>query len=266
VQVVGGLVTALNLVISLLVVVRLVRLGQRSGGPELWLGLYFLLATFLGTLLSSIVYVSWADARLAPPDPVIRALHAAFLLSASGGFVCLYHFTRVTFRPDSAWAGRAVAAGVAALLVSFLGMGLVEGYAVRVLNGWFYWLGWAARSAALLWMAAESLRYWGLLRRRMRLDLADPVVTERFMLWGIWAATVFLLGASDPLARLWYCALTGSTTVWVPEIGQPIIAAVIGLTSALGVVIATTLLLTFFPTPAYRRWVHARHEASARPV
>ena len=40
-------------------------------------------------------------------------------------------------------------------------------------------------TANLLWGAVESLRYYALMRRRLRLGLADPLVTNRFLLWGL---------------------------------------------------------------------------------
>jgi hypothetical protein len=49
---------------------------------------------------------------------------------------------------------------------------------------------------------------------------------------------------------------------WIPEVGRTIIVSMIATTSALGVVSAATLFLTFFPTAAYKRWV-AAHASSA---
>ena len=40
------------------------------------------------------------------------------------------------------------------------------------------------------------------------------------------------------------------------------IVAVVGLTSAVGIVAAGCLFLTFFPTAAYRRWVLSRQPAA----
>jgi hypothetical protein len=149
-------------------------------------------------------------------------------------------------------------AGTVVLAGSWLGFGLQEEFAVRVLNGPFYWIGFLTREGALAWMAVESLRYWRLLRRRLALGLSDALVTNRFALWGLWAVIVFWMGASDPLARVWYCWVTDTTTIWHPIVGRPIIVAVMAATSALGVGAATSLFLTFFPTASYRRWILSR--------
>ncbi len=263
-DVVGGLVTGLNALLCVVLGVRLLRLGARTGGPERLLGVFFLVGHFGATVFGSIVYMGWADPRLALPDPWLRPLHAAQLATGSLGLGCVYAFTWHTFRPGARWARALVRGAVSALVASFAGFGLTEGFAVRVLNGWIYWLGWLARSGALLWMGFESLRYHALQRRRMRLGLADPLVVNRFLLLGLWAAALFLLGASDPLARVWYWSVTGTATHWLPEAGRPIIVATLALTSALGVVTATTLVLAFFPTRGFRRWVGSRHVVRAR--
>jgi hypothetical protein len=129
------------------------------------------------------------------------------------------------------------------------------GFAVRVLNGPAYWIGFAVRIAALVWMAVEAFRYRGLLRRRVALGLAEPLVANRFLLWGLWALCAVAMGLSDPVARVWHRALTGTASVWHPEIGRPIVVVVMAMTSAVGVVGATCVFLTFFPTAGYRRWV-----------
>lgn len=35
------------------------------------------------------------------------------------------------------------------------------------------------------WGGLEALYYYGMLRKRMRLGMADPVVTDRFRLYGV---------------------------------------------------------------------------------
>jgi hypothetical protein len=146
-------------------------------------------------------------------------------------------------------------------------VGVTEGFRVRVLPGAAYWLVVALRELVFVWMAVESFRYWTLLRRRLRLGLADPLVTNRFLLWAAWAFSIVLLGLSDPGARIWYFAASGTTELWVPEAGRPIVLVVIAGTSVLGIGAAITLFLTFFPTAAFQRWVAARAEREKiRPI
>jgi hypothetical protein len=258
-EVIGGLVSSSYLLLSLVIGVRLLRLSRRmGGGPELWLGLFFLVASFLGMGLAYLVYMSWADAALALPEPIGSVLHAGYLFGTTAGMGCLYVFTRLTFRPHERWAQVLVAAVLVALVVGYLGIGLTDGYRLRLSPGFPYWITWAVRTSVFLWLLIESFRYWGLLRRRLRLGLAEPLLTNRFLLWGIWASTVLLTGLIDPITRFWYVRAYGASDQLVPELGQSVVLWMVTASSALMILAMTTLYLTFFPTVRYRRWVEAR--------
>jgi hypothetical protein len=261
VQTVGGLVTGLMCVLSVAIGVRLLRLGARSKGPERWLGLYFLAASLLGTVFSCVLYLGWVDPTLALPAAWCPPLQALHIVSNGAGLFGIWMFTWRTFRPDSALARVAVVAVGATLLVTFAQIGFTDRFAVHILPGASYWINFAARVSGVAWMSVESFRYGALLRRRLSLGLADPLVANRFQLWGAWAVAVVLLNLSDPLARLWYCAVAGTTTELIPELARRMIVVVVGLTSAIGIVAAGCLFLTFFPTAAYRRWVLSRQPA-----
>jgi hypothetical protein len=254
-EAVGGLVTILNIGLGLAIGAKLLRLARISGGSERWLGLYFLLTFALGQGLACFVYVSWTDPDLALPDAVATPLHGLYLLASNAGFAAIAVFTQHTFRRDSLPARAAAAALVSGLGFALLAQALGEGFAVRVIPGAAYWLGFALRSAALAWLAAESLRWFVALRRRLRLGLAEPLVTNRFLLLGIWACTMLGMGMADVVARIWYVTSTGSAERWVPELAHSIVIATVSTTSALGIVVATTLFLAFFPTAWFRRWI-----------
>ena len=259
-QTVGGLVTGLICVLSVVIGVRLLRLGARSKGPERWLGVYFLAASLFGTVFSCVLYMGWVDPSLSLPAAWFSPLQALHIASNGAGLFGIWIFTWRTFRPDSALARAVVTAVGATLLVTFAEIGITDRFAVHILPGANYWINFGARVSGVVWMSVESFRYGAMLRRRLRLGLADPLVANRFLLWGSWAAAVVLLNLSDPLARLWYCASAGTTTELIPQLARQMIVVVVGLTSAFGIVAAGCLFLTFFPTAAYRRWVRDRHE------
>jgi hypothetical protein len=263
-EAISGLVAFGLLALCAVVGVRLLRLARRDGSaPVRCLGLYFLLYGTLATGLSISTYLGWSSADLQLPDLATRALNAGFYASATIGLAFLLLFTRLTFRPASP-AARSVVLGLVMLMaVSATLVGATEGFAVRVVPGPAYWVHFLARLACWCWVAAESLGYWSKQRRRLALGLADPVVTNRFLLWGVWAVLIALLSLSDPAARLWYVSVAGSTTEWVPEIGRPIIQVTVPVTCALNAATLVLMLLTFFPSPAYRRWIAGRHEAAA---
>ncbi len=265
-QLVGGLVTVTNLLLAAVVGVRLLRLAASpSRGAERGLAAYFLLTATVSHGLSCALYMGWADPGLALPVPWQAPIQAAFLASGSLGMLGVYHFTWCTFRPRSDTAKGAFAAAATLLVASFLAVGVSERFAVSVLPGPAYWLNWTLRVLAFPWMAIESFRYWRMLRRREALGLAEPLVTNRFLLWGSWATAVLLLGCFDPIARLWYIQLAGTTTAWVPEVAIQVVRTMVYASSALGLLVLATLFLTFFPTPAYRRWVESRRWAESRP-
>ena len=106
-------------------------------------------------------------------------------------------------------------------------------------------------------VAVESFRYWLMLRRRLRLGLADPVVTNRFLLWAVFATGSTLNYVADLASRSLYWWAYG-TVQPVPAHLAAMVGPTIIVTMILGAVSAVTLFLTFFPTPAYRRWIEAR--------
>jgi hypothetical protein len=268
-EAISGIVTILCILLALAIGVRMARLGRVTAGAEVWLSIYFLLTQFAGVALSCFLYMSWTDASRALPDPIATPLHAAAVGAANVGLGALYIFVWKTFHPRSATVRRVVGSLLVAMAAAYLAIPMTEGFAVRVMPGTAYWTSWVLRTGAVLWLAYESLRYWSLLRRRMRIGLAEPLVTNRFLLLGVFALAIFQMGASDPLARSWYVLQVGSTEQWIPELAHSIVLMVLALTSTLGIVVVTTLALIFFPTARFRRFIEegqrAPAEAAASP-
>lgn len=263
----GGLVTALNLILSAVVGARLLGLA-RSGGwraPELSLAVYFWMSAVLGTIPQLVVYAGLADPALQVPDRAARVLLGIAVFAMGVGAAGVYVFTWKTFRPGAWWARAIVVAGCASLLLGFVVELAVEGFAPVVFAGLGHWLGWAGRTAAMFGVAFESFRYYRMLRRRLSLGMADPVLANRFLLWSLWAAAGCLNYVSDLAARAGYVWITGSAVEFVPEVLARVIPPVLFTTMVLGVVSAATLFLTFFPTAAYRRWVDGRAPAPCWP-
>jgi len=259
-EAISGLVTLGLLGLSVAIGLRLLRLAPwRSAGPEVWLGLYFLVYSALATGLSVGTYVGWSSADVALPEAVVRWLNGGFFATSAVGIWCLLVFTQRTFRPGSqaALSGIGVTAGI--MFSMTLWTGLTTGFRVELLPTAPYWIHWMARLSAWIWIAAESFAYRSKQRRRLALGLADPVVTNRFLLWSVWGALMTAMAFADPLARVWYFHLNGSTTSWNPELGRPIIQVVVPITCGFNIGAVALLVLTFFPTAGYRRWLARRH-------
>ena len=160
-------------------------------------------------------------------------------------------FTRRVFRPDVVWSSVVV-------VLIFLGYGvclaaqlLDPGLAAYVDNPYGPWrqVSWISLLGSG-WVGFESLRYHLLLRKRLRLGLADPVVTNRFLLW----ATGMLAAA----------VIAGVTLVFgllgVRFVGTAIGGLVVG---PLGLVISGSMWLAFLPPRTYVAWLRRHSRAPA---
>jgi hypothetical protein len=229
----GLLVPVLMSLLSL----RLFRLASRTRQlPEALVGAYFLMAPFG---ISLAIRVD----RFAPElAPWARAgANALFTLSG----VALLLFAWIVFRRDALWA-RALAAcgsiGVVALWLAGFPLGAYQTGANFFLLLPVY--------ASYLWVFLESLHYHALLRRRLRIGLADPVVTNRFLLFAIWTGGVVaitLLGLIGALAQL-----QAGTFRDGGGLGDPVL---LGITRLLSLPIAVSIWLTFLAPRRYHAWL-----------
>lgn len=231
-------------VASVAIGARLLAVGVRTRtGPELALGCGFLVGAVAGYVPETLVL----STDLLPAD-VERAVLAATQVAIRLAAVAVLAFTVHVFRHGNRWAHALAAAIVAALALSWLAFPTTQIYAQTPGDRIWYDVFAVARSAAIGWGALESLRYWRRARRRQRLGLADPLVAERFLLWGVGLGAMTALMASTLLARA--AGVDPAAPGWVL------------LESLAGLVGAATLWLTFFPTRAYRARV-ARRAAGA---
>jgi hypothetical protein len=93
------------------------------------------------------------------------------------------------------------------------------------------------------WGMYECFRYSSMLRRRVDLGLAEPMVAHRLWLWGMGGFTQVIVLSWEVVT--WYA--TGTLLAATP-MG-------LHLTSALGLAGITTTALAFFPPDAYVRFV-----------
>src|SRR5690606_3537968 len=97
---------------------------------------------------------------------------------------------------------RALAAGaLLALWGGHVGWELSNAYRSAQPGDAFWWLRSFVVWSYPLWTMVESYRYYGLLRRRLALGLSDPLLTNRFFLWGIPSLGT---GRAGWMARLGY--------------------------------------------------------------
>lgn len=219
---------------------RLIVLARRNRAlPELLLGASLLVGGTFGAVteatgMSGEVYF---DARVA------GGLIAAGKAMGIVGFLCQALFIRMVFRPTAGWAGGLVGAIVCGLLGTYSAFALAGTFATGVMPVSIFLLELCVRCVGSVWLIAESIRYYGLMRRRVALGLADPMVTDRFRLWAVAAIAGLVLLATSVPPVIW----PAGDSRWL-ELLIPVFALS-------GVVSSGTYLLAFFPPAFYRRWV-----------
>lgn len=162
----------------------------------------------------------------------------------------LYHFTYVVFRPHSklarsaVWVAGFVMAATSVSLLSSLSMSKPgDSYSLATrLSILSYSTNFLI---SMFWIAIESLRYRKLLLRRYALGLADPVMINRFGLWGLGCAVAGLSAVGSML-----CVAAGLNIASHPI---PLLN-----TAFAGTLIGATWYLSLLAPEPYKRWVRAR--------
>jgi hypothetical protein len=219
----------------------LIRANRSHGVPELLAGLSYVCAPALGYPLA-IVSSALTNRAIATPMYLVGETSLVF------GCCCFLFFTVKVFRPSASWA----------LSLAWLGSAVLVGSGIGIVRSWLGYtdpteitaharLPLAAMVAVLalsyVWTALEGGRYYRMMRKRMALGMAEPVVTNRFLLWTLsgltsmaWISfTAVMLALGYNLAR------------------NPVNVSV---TCAGGLANTVFLVLIFMPPAAYTRWVN----------
>lgn len=231
---------------SCVVGMRLLALyGRTRGWPELLLGSMLVLVTGLGYPLR--IAASQAGDAWAGPLEIVSDVFVSL------GFVLLFLFTCHVFRPRAIWARIVVAIGVVTLVRRAF-LTIADGAAMdpETMPLGEIAMQMVPMIGVYAWTACESLAYYAMMRKRLRLGLADPTVTNRFLLWGLMAL----------LATTGIAVAAGSAALRV-EMTNP---ALLTFTSLSGVGQAAFLVFTFVPPRTYLEWVRARAATATATV
>lgn len=235
----------LFVVVSTLTSVKLLRIARRTGkSPELLMGIGLAGTGPFGFGLSV------AAGIVAASEPMQGAiLRLAGTIAVSVASLAFALFTQRVFRPGRGWALALVGLSTVAFIALF---------AVTLQDHWRAgpdqtdpaMLGRGALlSFVWAWMGLECLRYRGVLRRRLALDLADPLVVNRFTLWAFVSIESFLLNS--------ICTVLSFRAGGQGMSGDDLIL----VTGVLGMSGAVAIYLAFAAPRAYQRWVTASAEA-----
>jgi hypothetical protein len=245
IQAAAGLGMLTWYVSALYVGARLLRLGlQRGNAPAKWIGIYMFVAMGLGRVFLSIP-LARGELGGIPVTVLDRVLVALGFSATVIGNVCILTFTRRVFRRDSAIA-QGVLLGVSAMLVGgTLGHGITTGFD-RDLAAGFAVLYLAGTISTNAWASFESLRYYGLMRKRLRVGLAEPLEVNRFLLWGFGSGAAAIILLATTLETMVHASLTAASISMIRYITVPLL-------SLLGVACAGCYLFAFFPAEWYVR-------------
>jgi hypothetical protein len=232
--------------------VAFVAVGAAVGVKLLWLArrTQALPELLVGTSLLLLSAVAWplllvTSAKGGVSEPVLRGCMCAAALTMGLGWSGVFLFTWQVFRPGTGW-GRTLALGGIAVELAAAAAGMLraltlgDATALRAPSPSGLVMLFGAQSV-YVWTAVESFRYRALLRRRIPLGLADPLVADRFGKWG-WTG-VFGLGSITPAV---IAQLSGGDPT---SDANHLVVGVCGLASSV------VLYFAFLPPVAYIRFV-----------
>jgi hypothetical protein len=243
-----GISTLASLVVSAVLGVRLLLLYARTRQlPELIMGSAFLGAGVVGYVF---VLVGSAGADHMPAETARGFFQVGYAI-ISGGVILTYLFVWRVFRPESPLAR--VFVGIVCPVVAVTGLPFAlptvtdPGVALSGSQLFVFWLGHAVRIGSGAWGALEAGQYYRSMKRRQRLGLADPVITNRIALWGASALGSVVIFTSTAIAN------AGGESM-----SKVMMPAQILLISTVTLFSAVCQWLAFVPPRRYLGWIRRR--------
>lgn len=225
-------------VVALWVGIRLLLLwGRTRQHPELLMGIGVLGIGPVGFGCMLVGTVSTSNPLIANWAFGIGTLAVAVGVVAN----CIFNWS--VYWRDSVTAMVATIA-VAALMLALLTLHIIDGrWVPTTAMSWDNLCRSLAQVGCLLWGSGESLYYWSQMRRRLKLELADSVVVNRFLMWGVGAGSAGAGTGVGVAAEI----MTGVPTLQIPW--------VVSTSSAFGFAAAVAIYLAFVPPKRYVRFI-----------
>ncbi len=244
-QAIAGIAFVSLVSCSWVVGIRLLLLAKRTRAlPE----------TCLGWMIVCLMGIGYPLAVGAQAESSLGLPLAKFFQALSNGFIDLGFaltpvFTWKVFRRDSSWARTFVAFAFVALLghwiiTTHVLIGLESISQAVTANRYWATIAIATGFLANCWSAFECLRYRALLQRRLALGLGDPVVSNRFLLWG----SMGVISSIGLLVNTYF--MFAGIDVLTAPMAQSVV-------SLIGITQASLLYLTFLAPTRYTQWLLA---------
>jgi hypothetical protein len=217
---------------------RLLRLSGRTGErPELLLGIYF---AFTGQwyVLYNAPYFLGMEAL---PPLVEQGVEWVYVV----GIAPYLLFIRSAFRPNSAWSTALVIACTLFLFVGAAASSFGGGFS-NSLDDPRYLIEWVGYTVPCFWLCCEGAISHSAAKKRVRIGLCDPIVSNRYLLF----------------AGFGFCQIIGGAVEIVWAYGNSAAGTALplmdGLLGAAEIASVAFLWLAFFPPRVYRRWIDGR--------
>jgi hypothetical protein len=219
------------------------RSKETRGVPELILGLAFVF-NGLSYLFADLPIIFDNDTFLNEFSYIGRIFAALCSLTIAA-------FTWRVFRADASWAKWTFWV-VGALLVLGLSISALERdwVGAHPLTYTGFWIEWLGGMAPFVWLAIESLSAYSRSRRRLRLGLGDPIVSNRFLLIGFYG----VLATITYPTFLWMYIMYERHGFWSDPLNL--------LTGILEVMSLAALWISFAAPAFYRRWIGEARETT----
>jgi hypothetical protein len=213
------------------------------GLPEFFLGLAF--------VFNGLSYFFTDLPNFLDNDEILNAFSYIGRILASSCALTIAFFNWRVFRAKARWARWIVWADGVLLLVGAT-VSALEGdwegaYPLTYTGFWFEWVGGIV---PFVWLAVESLRAYSLSRRRVRIGLGNPIVSNRYLLIGLYGTLATL---TYP-AFLWMYIEYERHGGWSESLG--LFTGIIELFSL------ASLWISFSAPAYYRRWIASADSGS----
>lgn len=191
------------------------------------------------------------------PDVMDPAVAHSWLIVAqvmvTVGFCALAVFVWRTFGVDSSWRRGFAYALIGAQCLALAVLAALDGFWPEAPP--FMLVVATLRVVVMGWAFGETVRYSRMMRRRVGLGLADPVVANRFVLWSIWTGSMCFVVLSIIAVRI---IQQGSQSGALEIDPHAVTAALFPILAVGGVIAAASMSLSFFPPAAYCAWLEKR--------
>ncbi len=226
---------------------RFVRVFRREGrAPELFVGLSFI-ATSIG-MVGGFVAITPGT-----PDGLVRVAFAAGGIGIALAGAAVLRFNSLSFQAGKAKAQLVAHAGLfVGVLIAALSAARAADAEILMLRSYdtVSVVPLLFLAACLAWLSVSSLGHWRQLSRRAAIGLADPLMVNRMLLYGVGGvlSTLSILIMAVPVIAFG----------WDP-LENPVLR-VLGV--PLGVPIGPIYYLALIPPARYERWLKRRAEVA----